>query len=206
MSSFLKRPVQRKHKPEKKFTQHTYRSALPLLLDDFENRCAYSLVHVNTISESEMHVDHFDPRLKSSCGYDNLYPAYGLCNEAKHATWPTDEQIAAGMRFLDPCKEVDYGGQIFEDPKTHELVATTPAADFHILILDLNNPALVSQRHERTLWRRLLNRPVFQKPTTLASDSELRLICKAAVEILNQKIPDIPPPPNAEAVSVVATA
>jgi len=63
--------------------------------------------------------------------------------------WPTKTEASDGCRFLNPCEEMDYGEQIFEDPDTHRLVGTTPAAIWHIRICALNADPLVNEREKR---------------------------------------------------------
>lgn len=209
MSNSSEPRVVRKHRPKKHYTAATYRKALPKLLEDFGERCAYSLVHAKTIHDREMHVDHHDPRKKRKCGYDNLFPAYGCCNGAKGDTWPSKEDIALGARFLNPCKESDYaivpdgpdgvpeGAQIFEDPATHELVGTTVAARYHIEMLDLNHPALVHQRRERTvMWNLLKQRPIVRRGKGISQPEGLTKIMQVLGEIANLKVPIIAPPPQ----------
>ena len=102
-----------------------------------------------------------------------------------------------GMRLLNPCKEMDYGAIIFEDPDTHELVGSTPIARYHIDILDLNNPSLVLARKERSELRALLDVPVLLKNETALTDPGLQTVMKALQQILGYKIPNIPAPPTA---------
>lgn len=198
MSSSLKPRVVRKHAPKQIFKTTNYRGTLPWLLEDFEQRCAYSLVHVKGIGSSQMHVDHHNPKLKKKSPYSNLFPAYALCNMAKGDTWPEPKQRQKGIRFLNPCSEPDYNFQIFEDPDTHLLVATTPAADYHITMLDLNHPALVEQRRERSVFEKIVNLPVVCKSSL--SDAAAASILGAFLEILRTKIPNILPPPKCAAM------
>ena len=179
-------------KARKVYKPWNAREALPLLLEDFGNRCAYSLVHKDTIADSQMHVDHFDPRKKKACGYDNLFPAYEPCNHAKLDSWPVKSQERAGMRFLNPCVEDDYDAQIFEDPETHELVPApnNPAAEFHVDVIDLNNRNLVGMRRDRALKARVLEIGILEgTPVGAEIAAKLR-------EDLKVAIPPIKPPPK----------
>ena len=54
MSSSLAARVKRRPRKEKQYTVGTYRKAFSLLMEDFGNRCAYSLIHMNMIGEREM--------------------------------------------------------------------------------------------------------------------------------------------------------
>lgn len=193
MSNLSKPRVVRKHKRKKKYSKWNYRDALPFLLDDFEQRCAYSMVHVKQVGHGAMHVDHHNPRLKRKSPYANLYPAYSICNQSKGDDWPSKK---SGNRYLDPCAETDYDEQIFEDPLTHALVGINKAARYHILMLDLNNPALVHHRGERAKLWALFNGPAVCKPGTSSTDAAAAHVGETLLAILQSKIPPISPPPR----------
>ncbi len=183
--------VKRGAAPLVRITKDKYRRALPELRRDFEDRCAYCMRHICT--ETEMQVDHFDPRRKKDKlqVYSNLFLSDAHCNGAKSDSWPTDAEIKDGIRFINCCEEQDYGEQIFEDPKTHELVGTTPAAIYHIDTIDLNDPGLVNERRYRY--------ELFAKLDYLA-EGELTPDMKQVVDSLRDElkrcIPRIPPPEN----------
>ena len=101
---------------------------------DFQGRCAYSMQHRQRAGEME--VDHFDPRRKKDLihAYANLFLASRHTNGKKGDNWPSRTEQAAGCRFLNPCEEMDYGEQIYENPATHRLMGVTPAARWHIRI------------------------------------------------------------------------
>ncbi len=189
--------VTRQH-PKRNFTESTYRKAKPLLLIDFEGRCAYSLQHVNKVGYKLIEVDHFNPTLRGPArnDYSNLFPSTRHCNGSKTNSWPDAHFRKLGARFLNPTKEQDYGEHIFEDPTTHQLVGTTPAGKYHIRCCDLNAPHLILERQERTALRRLLKAyPVTSK---LQIPTQGQLLDAAAVVriIVENMIPPIPPPPT----------
>lgn len=167
-----------------------YRQALPELRRDFGDRCAYCMRRI--LMESDMQVDHFDPRQKGNTfqAYTNLYLSDAGCNNTKSNNWPTPDNQASGVRFLDCCKERDYGESIFEDPVTHFLVGTTPAAIYHILTIGLNRRELVDARRSRAEARL-----VFEKLRAAAAGDEVVDEALAKIEPLLSDIPDIPPPP-----------
>ena len=168
MSNSTKGRVDRKQVPDKVFTLYTYGDALPYLLLDFAERCAYSMRHISRC-DGKLTVDHFNPRKKKNKHqyYDNLFPATHRCNRAKSDTWPTKAKRDAGHRFLNCCEEQDYGTHIFEDPDTHKLVGLSKEGRFHILHCQLNDKYLVQERAERAeLWNLLENRAVKIKNPT----------------------------------------
>lgn len=182
--------VKRGPAPLAKLTRTKYRKALPELRRDFEDRCAYCMRLLST--KTEMHVDHFDPRRKNDKVqvYSNLFLADARCNEAKSDDWPSEEERAAGCRFLNCCDEIDYGKVIFEDPSTHLLVGTTPAARYHIEKIDLNSPDLVAMRKRRFEHWKKLNDAEKEK----GKDPKFDKLLSEAVSMLDEGIPLIEPP------------
>lgn len=105
-----------------------------------------------------MEIDHFNPKKKRARiqEYANLFLATRHCNGAKGNRWPSKKDIQRRLRFLNCCKETDYGVHIFEDPDTHEVVGVTPEGKYHVRYCDLNDPYFIKERKERTnLWRLL---------------------------------------------------
>jgi hypothetical protein len=144
-------------------TDSSYRrKALPFLLEDFEYRCAYSMRSLHLVSDREREIDHFNPtsgnRFRNH--YSNLFLSSRHCNGAKSDHWPRLADRKRGIRYLNPCKEIDYGVAILENRDTGELIGQSPSAKYHIHKLDLNAPFLVELRLERTALIRLL----FSKP------------------------------------------
>jgi len=141
---------------------NNYGEALPYLLRDSGNRCAYSTAHKDDAAPGEMHVEHFDPRKiagRKNHSYDNLLPALGACNRAKGYKWPSQAQERLGGRFLDPSREHDYGVHLFEHPESHKIVATTAAGQFHLRFTGLNCDYLVKKRTSRARAQRLRLQP-----------------------------------------------
>ena len=137
-----------------------------------------------------MEVDHFNPNKKSDYiqEYLNLFLATRHCNGAKRDRWPTNRDRKLGARFLNCCRETDYGVHIFEDPDTHEVVGVTPEGRYHVRNCDLNAPHLVEERLERAnLWRLLEERP-FQIKSGFTLPEEFRAL-KGVAEKMIPKIP-----------------
>ncbi len=182
--------------PSIQITKSNYRKkALPYLLHDFSNRCAYSMEYIAKQAE----VDHFNPNKKRDPiqEYNNLFPASRHCNRAKSSTWPTVAMQSNGIRFLDCTKEIDYGKCIFENPETYELTGTTPSAKWHINELDLNAPFLIKKRRQRAEFRRYLSScPVHAKKSLSEMGGFLNEV-QICHELLNEMIPEIPALPTA---------
>jgi hypothetical protein len=143
----------------------------------------------------KLEVDHFDPRRKKDLRqeYDNLFPASRHCNAKKSDHWPNQLEIAAGCRFLNPCEEMDYGEQIFENPQTHQVFGTTPAARWHIRICGLNADQLVSERAKRaTYWDLMENNHIRIKKIA----REFIPLVESFRSEVEKMIPRIPPGPS----------
>ena len=149
-----------------------------------------------------MDVDHFRPRGKGRHLYTNLLVATRHCNGAKSNLWPSASQKAKGIYLINPYTEQDYGKHLFEDPKSHEIVAITPAGFYQIFVLDLNAPHLVKERAERArISERLQGGAIFNGaiPSVHACLQELKRRMETC-------IPMIPSPPQGSVILTGATA
>ena len=127
--------------------------------------------------------------------YNNLFPASRHCNGKKSDNWPNKAELAAGCRFLNPCEEMDYDEQIFEDPLTHKLVGVTPAAKWHIRICGLNADRLIEERRRRAKhWRTLQHKAIKVKKN--ASHETVQEMIEGFREEVELMIPKITPPPK----------
>ena len=207
MSNSRKQRVKRGPPPKKPIKRRNPASCLPELLRDFEERCAYSMQH--TCRAGKLEVDHFDPRRKKDLiqNYNNLFPASRHCNGKKSDTWPNKAERAAGCRFLNPCEEMDYGEQIFEDPVTHRLLGTTPAAVWHIRVCGLNADQLVAERkrradHWKTLNKLGVHRLKGSRRDRTPLDARIRHVADMITQFREEvalMIPEISPPPGSAA-------
>ena len=194
MSNSKKPRIKRGPAPKKAIKRRNYRAALPELLRDFDDRCAYSMQHQS--HSGPLEVDHFDPRQKKDLiqNYHNLFPASRHCNGKKSDAWPTKAELAAGCRFLNPCQEMDYGEQIFEKSDTHELVGLTTAARWHIRVCGLNADHLIQERRRRAKhWNTIKNVGVKIK----GDHQRARELATSFREEVQLMIPEIPPVPGA---------
>jgi hypothetical protein len=143
-----------------------------------------------------MEVDHFNPRLPQRLRnrYQNLYLASRHCNNSKRQHWPTPNQIEAGIRFLDCCREWDYGEHIFEDIETHRVKGVSPAGRYQVRMCDLNAPHLVRERRTRSQLRMVLTSwPAVIRD--LEKSLEVFNLLKLLNSIADRFIPPIPPAP-----------
>lgn len=183
--------------PAKKFRRHTYRKALPFLLEEFDGRCVYSDQHyLEAGGLRSMEIDHVDPRRKKRVvqEYSNLVLATRHCNGAKSDFWPNARQLANGLRVINPCLEADWGVHVFEDPDSHRLWGATPTGIWHIRTLDLNAQHFVTERKLRAELRPLVAaKPVTITGTWASGFPEIPELLK----LVNRLIGDIPlaPPP-----------
>jgi len=74
----------------------------------FRRRCAYCLTPDDRLGGAEgMKVDHFLPESRHPdlrLAWANLYYSCDVCNNRK-GSYPTDEEMAQGERFVNPCAE-----------------------------------------------------------------------------------------------------
>lgn len=142
-----------------------------------------------------MEVDHFNPTLTGARRnrYSNLMLATRLCNNFKQHSWPVAELRQKGIRFLNPTEEQDYGVQIFEDPQTHQLIGTTPAAKYHIDVLGLNDPSFIEERKDRAMLAKFTRA---EKAFLVGAFDDLEAGLRQFQEMLEKMIPPIPPPPE----------
>lgn len=149
----------------------------------------------HTTRAGKLEVDHFDPRQKNDLiqRIENLFPASRHCNGKKSNKWPNKEELLAGCRFLNPCQEMDYGSQIFEDPATHLLVGSTPAARWHIRMCGLNADQLVHERRKRSECLRTLRQRLVLRSRGL--HHQVLDVIEKLKEQVALMIPEIPPVP-----------
>lgn len=92
--------------------QSNYAGYKPFLRRDFLARCAYCERTGEYLGGDEaFEVEHFKPMSKFAdlvCAYPNLYYVCRKCNGHKWETWPTEDQMARGQAFADPCVEDPY--------------------------------------------------------------------------------------------------
>ena len=152
--------------------------------------------HHKLIGDRIMEVDHFNPTLtqRQRNRYENLKPASRHSNGAKSDNWPSSSDRKRGLRFLDCCREQDYGKHIFEDPKTHELVGVTPAGRYHIEMCDLNAKHYVRERADRAALRSL---SLTLQNIRIKGDLDSAIdAIRQFTEHVDLMIPPIPPPPT----------
>jgi hypothetical protein len=149
----------------------TARQYKPFLRADFRMRCAYCERPEEYLGGGEaFEVEHFKPRGKFphlDCVYDNLYYVCRKCNAHKSETWPSEEQLARGLRFADPCQEDPYIHHLLEIADG-SVTGTTTCGTYTAAHIRLH-------REDLKRWRRLRAQAVTDLPilTTLMNSLEL---------------------------------
>jgi len=116
--------IQRGPGPPERIRKAHYRAdSFQWLKEDFKNRCAYTGQLLRDTGEVSMKVDHFNPRHKKRKfhKYSNLMLASEHANTFKGNKWPTKSQRADGLRFLNPCEELDYGSTLLRNGRRGNL-------------------------------------------------------------------------------------
>jgi HNH endonuclease len=123
----------------------------PFLRRDFLARCAYcERTEEYMGGEEAFEVEHFRPRSKFPdliCVYSNLYYVCRKCNGHKWETWPSDDLIARGVCFADPCEKDPYVHHLRER-EDGRLDGITPCGVY-------SNRHIRLDRNELQRWRRL---------------------------------------------------
>jgi len=131
-----------------------YRKYRPFLRRDFRFMCAYCERPEFALGgEESFEIDHFRPKggkfQSLEAHYPNLYYACAKCNRYKGAVWPSDELMAEGFQFADPCQEDMYSKHLREQPASGELKALTNCGLYTAEKVRLNRPALLAWRQDR---------------------------------------------------------
>lgn len=94
----------------------------------------------------ELTVDHYHPVARGGDDSDdNLVYACVRCNLYKSDYWPDAKEITSGYYVLHPIlNEIEY--HIHQNELTGELDALSETGRFHIVLLDLNRPQLITHR------------------------------------------------------------
>jgi hypothetical protein len=93
-------------KPVKHYSEYR-----PLVREDFEECCAYCLLHeILAAGRDNFELDHFRPKsspefMHLANDFYNLYYSCHPCNRIKGDTWPDSALEAGGYGFLDLCSE-----------------------------------------------------------------------------------------------------
>ena len=130
-----------------------YRKYKPHLRRDFLYRCAYCAIHENEWGGlRHFQVEHFRPKSRFPqliADYENLLYACDVCNCYKGDDWPSDDPLADGVGYLDPCQH-DYDKHFENNPTTGYTDGRTPPARYMVERLHLNRQFLIQLRQKRT--------------------------------------------------------
>ena len=124
----------------------------PYVRADFEERCAYCLIHeVLRGGLENFEIDHFKPRARfpdELGNFYNLYYSCHPCNFVKRDQWPPGDLIEGGIFFVDLF--VDEAESHFSRDSDGRLLGITAAGSYTIEKLRLNRPQLIELRN--LLW------------------------------------------------------
>jgi hypothetical protein len=141
---------QRQHRPAPARPPTEYRECLRL---EFRFTCVYCLSVETEVAPGARYggfeIEHFRPIKrfgKLRCVYVNLLWACQECNRAKRESWPTDDEIARGQRFVDPCVE-PLGAHL--RLAADRVEALTAAGEFMITEINLNSACHRRRRSQR---------------------------------------------------------
>jgi hypothetical protein len=142
--------LQRKHSPRGR-----YSAARNCLRLEFTFSCAYCLSAESLVAPAErfggFEIDHFVPqKLRKDLvhAYTNLIWSCAECNGVKRQTWPTDGEVAAGFRFVDPTVEPLAAHLAIVGCLVQPL---TTAGKYMVEVLTLNS---LVQQHRRSMRER----------------------------------------------------
>lgn len=134
-----------------------YQNYKPFLRADFLAQCAYCERNEHYLGgEEAFEVEHFKPKAKFpklSCSYPNLYYVCRKCNSYKSDTWPSQEEIALGLRFADPCAE-DFYIDHAREREDNQLEPLTPCGRYSSTHIRLHRKELLDWRRQRAEARK----------------------------------------------------
>ena len=119
---------------------------------DLKYACAYCQIHENEFGgPRNFHVEHYRPRSlfrHLETAYTNLVYGCCVCNSFKSNDWPSDDPIADGVGYLDPC-EHDYDEHFVQ--RQFRLIGLSAVATYMVERLHLNRVQLCKLREQRAL-------------------------------------------------------
>ena len=127
-----------------------YSAYRPFVREDFEECCAYCLLHeILAAGQESFELDHFRPRSLpgfAALAHDfyNLYYTCRPCNLLKGNAWPDHSLEAAGYGFLDLCAETFSAH--FQEESDGSWLPLSRRAEYTLERLRLNRTHLVKIR------------------------------------------------------------
>lgn len=118
--------------------------------EDFEECCAYCLLHeILAAGRDNFELDHFRPKSRREFAhlvddFFNLVYACHPCNQYKSSTWPSDDLVEEGFRFLDFT--TDSFSEHFLESERGRWLPLTRAARYTERRLRLNRRHLLELR------------------------------------------------------------
>ncbi len=164
----------------------------PYLRRDFEFRCAYcEMTEACVFGIQTFGIDHFRPKKLFPhllCDYQNLYYCCNDCNRYKGPVWPSDERIAEGHFFPDPC-QCDPRVEHLRESEDATLAPITKAGEFSLEVLRLNRePCLRFRRKRCAIQQRIQH---YRKALAATTPHEIRDLLLEAISELQRECSDI---------------
>ncbi|NTU79098.1 MAG: hypothetical protein HGA45_06805 [Chloroflexales bacterium] len=160
-----------------------YKGYKKYLRKDFTYKCIFCAIHENEFGGyRNFHVEHHKPKSLFPgliTTYSNLTYSCCVCNVYKGVEWPSDDPLADGVGFPDPC-ECDYDEQ-FSVNADGVVTGSTPIGKYLVETLHLNRKHITSIRRRRLLRKDMHDRIVNLVEETLA-------VIKNALE--NKELPE----------------
>ena len=136
-----------------------YSKYRPYVREDFEECCAYCLLHEVAASGTDsFELDHFRPKSHPifshlTTDFFNLYYACHVCNKYKSNRWPKKELLDLGYGFLDPCQQTF--SEHFEETNDGVWLPQTQIGEYTESKIRLNRSHLVEIRSQLRQLARL---------------------------------------------------
>lgn len=125
----------------------TYANYREYLRFDFFFSCAYCNIAETEAQGVGFQIDHFVPQVHGGTNdYDNLMWSCQICNRAKSAIWPNDEERDAGFRYIRPDLENPIDHYALSESW---LISTSTPGEFTVEVLFLNRPMMRLVREAR---------------------------------------------------------
>lgn len=162
-----------------------YRRYKSPLREEFHEQCVYCRLPDGAGSVDEFGVEHYKPKSRFpelATDYSNLFYCCNTCNRRKGDRWPDDALRKLGRFIPNPCDHVMFAHVRYTDA---EVTSRTPAGEYLVELLDLNDPAWMARRE---MVVTMLRAAVKVRAETEQSLTQLRKKLAKATEETKKKL------------------